>query len=566
MSLTLLHFSDIHFNQHHLDRWDPDEDLRREVVHDLRRVTAETGPADAVLITGDIAFSGQQSEYAALRGWLGEVAELACHDSAVVLMVPGNHDVDRTVAASSRVIQLAQERIRQTPDEGLDRELEEALRDRETGPTLLAPLEAYNAFAATFGCAITPNCPWWERQFALGHGYVLRMRGATSVLVSDHLDNDNNRRLAVPTQMVMLPQEPHTVAMLLAHHPREWTRRRDEIGDILDARARIQLYGHRHVFRPRVEVGNLIVHAGATHPERGNEWWPHYNVLQLDIVPEADSIALRAYVYPRKWYPREMRFGVDTDPDGVARRAFNLPLGDRTPPEPGAPPPVTLGPGTGSRADTVTPPPQPTSPAQDSVEGVHEETPAMEGAPATPVTGHAQTSHSYRDPKSSTAPVDASEHQDDTRNTQNDFGKKTVDTNADTDLQVPPVLRLVDRPFGGQRRATVSGRPDGRRSQAVHASGPTPKYSGQIKIEVCQRLYADWKDLADYFGVKDYERRTFDRGREPQGLWEWLERRGRLDELGEGLAQIGRSDLLPLLEVVPFPPFRADESGPHPGR
>ncbi len=142
MSLNLFHFSDIHFNRRHIDRWDPDEDLRREVVRDLERVTDKAGPADAVLITGDIAFSGQHNEYAALRGWLGKVAELACHDPGAVLMVPGNHDVDLKVAASSRVTRLAQERVRQIPDEDLDQELEEALRDAETGPSLLAPLGA----------------------------------------------------------------------------------------------------------------------------------------------------------------------------------------------------------------------------------------------------------------------------------------------------------------------------------------------------------------------------------------------------------------------------------------
>ena len=35
MSMTLFHFSDIHFNRRHIDWWDPDEDLRREVVREV---------------------------------------------------------------------------------------------------------------------------------------------------------------------------------------------------------------------------------------------------------------------------------------------------------------------------------------------------------------------------------------------------------------------------------------------------------------------------------------------------------------------------------------------------
>lgn len=68
------------------------------------------------------------------------------------------------------------------------------------------------------------------------------------------------------------------------------------------------------------------------------------------------------------------------------------------------------------------------------------------------------------------------------------------------------------------------------------------------KLTVCRRLGADWHDLADYFQIPSHERTRFERGREPQGVWEWLEARARLPELREALAYIGRTDLL---EFVP---------------
>ncbi len=158
-----------------------------------------------------------------------------------------------------------------------------------------------------------------------------------------------------------------------------------------------------------------------------------------------------------------MRFGVDTDPDGVDHRTFTLPLGDRAPAQPAATTPVSLGFGTGSPPFTVTTPPPSISPAQDRAEAAPADAPAMEGSPATTVTEDAQTVHSHRDPKSSTAP--ASDREDAKRNTQNDFGQKTADTSADTELQVPSILRLVDRPFGGDRRVTVSWQPQGSKSR-----------------------------------------------------------------------------------------------------
>lgn len=70
---------------------------------------------------------------------------------------------------------------------------------------------------------------------------------------------------------------------------------------------------------------------------------------------------------------------------------------------------------------------------------------------------------------------------------------------------------------------------------------------GQVKIQLCQRLISDWQNLADYFEIPTADRACFEKGREPQQVWEWLESRGRLAELAEGLRFIDRSELADLL-------------------
>jgi hypothetical protein len=77
------------------------------------------------------------------------------------------------------------------------------------------------------------------------------------------------------------------------------------------------------------------------------------------------------------------------------------------------------------------------------------------------------------------------------------------------------------------------------------------RYSGQTKIAVCSRLLADWPQLADYLDVPLPDRARFDRGREPQGVWEWLEARGRLADLAGALAAIDRNDLVEVLQSRP---------------
>ena len=79
-------------------------------------------------------------------------------------------------------------------------------------------------------------------------------------------------------------------------------------------------------------------------------------------------------------------------------------------------------------------------------------------------------------------------------------------------------------------------------------SGTRRSYSGLVKIEVCERLGDDWKKLADYFEIPSSDQRRFERGFEPEGVWDWLEKRRRLGDLPDGLENIRRSDLVQVLD------------------
>lgn len=70
------------------------------------------------------------------------------------------------------------------------------------------------------------------------------------------------------------------------------------------------------------------------------------------------------------------------------------------------------------------------------------------------------------------------------------------------------------------------------------------QFSGKAKLSVCHRLVQDWADLADYFEIPLYQRTRFLYGREPQGVWEWLEQRDKLYALEDALKAINRDDLV----------------------
>ena len=73
------------------------------------------------------------------------------------------------------------------------------------------------------------------------------------------------------------------------------------------------------------------------------------------------------------------------------------------------------------------------------------------------------------------------------------------------------------------------------------------KYGGKVKIAICDRLHDSWGKLADYLDIPSADRKRFEKGLEPQGVWEWLEARNRLAELEPALTAI-RPDLVEILQ------------------
>src|SRR5262245_13539181 len=85
MALHVLQLSDIHFTTRIDEETTVHDDVRRELVADLRVLRDRIGqPVQAVTLTGDIAFSGKRGEYALAAQWLDQIIEVCgCPHTAV---------------------------------------------------------------------------------------------------------------------------------------------------------------------------------------------------------------------------------------------------------------------------------------------------------------------------------------------------------------------------------------------------------------------------------------------------------------------------------------------------
>ncbi len=96
--LRLLHLSDLHERgSREGEPWRRRRVLGDAWLHNLDELKA-TGPFDLVCFTGDAADWGLADEYAAVTGFFRETLRQLDVPPERFFLVPGNHDVCRTVA------------------------------------------------------------------------------------------------------------------------------------------------------------------------------------------------------------------------------------------------------------------------------------------------------------------------------------------------------------------------------------------------------------------------------------------------------------------------------------
>jgi hypothetical protein len=231
--LVFVHLSDIHFRKGEAgDIHDLTGVLRHELERDLRVVQARLAKIHGLIVSGDIAFGGKKEEFDYALGWLESLREQVDCPKEGVMVTPGNHDVDRDLVHAG-VLKL-QNKIRAKPSlERRDAKLAELLRDSAVGDQLLAAHGAYNTFAANYGCRITRIAPFWERDFPLAYGSVLKFRGISSTFISGPADDPDTGRMFYGGAQRQLLRHDGVHRVVVGHHPPSWTLGSEKFATLL---------------------------------------------------------------------------------------------------------------------------------------------------------------------------------------------------------------------------------------------------------------------------------------------------------------------------------------------
>ncbi|PHV10315.1 metallophosphoesterase [Chitinimonas sp. BJB300] len=289
--MRILHLADIHFRSPEClnPTTDPDVAFRSRLEADLVELcTNDNIPVDIILVGGDIAFKGHVDEYEVAKRWLLRLAKLCGCGPSGILTVPGNHDMNRSICASVAVSNAQDAIAKEVGDHERDRQMSRQLGDDRTGTDLFKPLEAYNEFAAQFGCSVYPKHPFWQKDLELAEDVTLRIFGLTSVLISGAGDRDSAPgQLFLGSAQVVLNPQNDVMNLVLCHHPPSWFSDESRADGLINARAQLQFFGHEHKQRGQRPPEYFRFMAGAVNPDRREpQWDPGYNLVDLEVVGE----------------------------------------------------------------------------------------------------------------------------------------------------------------------------------------------------------------------------------------------------------------------------------------
>lgn len=297
---SFIQMSDIHFKSSSGDPYDIDTELRSAMIRDLKNnVLKHIGNIKGILVCGDLAFSGQKEELEIAKEFLNEITMLLELSLTDVFCVVGNHDVDQNVIKRSHIIELLQSELKKVDDtdsDKLDSILRKIQKDVHIQGLLYKPIDNYNQFADSLLCNYTVDKPNWERDFELNEKYTLRLWGMNSTLISSHKDHlDEERKMVINNKQIPEPQD-NVIYMTLCHHPTKcWNN--EQLVTMMDGRAKIQLYGHKHLQIIDANEQRITINSGALQPERGKDWIPLYNWISLKVVDNELIVKIFPRIY-----------------------------------------------------------------------------------------------------------------------------------------------------------------------------------------------------------------------------------------------------------------------------
>ncbi len=259
-TFTWMHLSDIHFNQKTDIGWT--DSLDRSLValtNFFKNKDRDYLLPETIFVTGDIAFSGKKEEYDNATRFLDELSSILSIDKHSFFIVPGNHDITKTVVEERlKDMRSKDKNAKIKLLDSNDFENEGTLRD------YLKPFENYNKWCRSYLknniFAVSPDHMYSFNRYLTKNELEIGVIGINTSLnsesriveeVSDIFTDQGRVRIGenITSEIekkISSQLDPVDLVFTLGHHPINWSNNINEI-KIIRKYSDFYLQGHIHI-------------------------------------------------------------------------------------------------------------------------------------------------------------------------------------------------------------------------------------------------------------------------------------------------------------------------------
>jgi len=327
-SLHILHISDIHYA---LEKGPTITQIFHEFLQDIKkwRYQHNNEKIHSICLTGDIAFSGQKSQYDSIYEKIDAILEAAGCSKDNIFIIPGNHDVQEYDKISDRG-KAALEEVWQNKKNIDSLMLSHVDHYRE----FHAKFTHYYRFLETSGyhSSLTERYDgsfktWYSRKLK---DFPVRIIGLNSALFCLQKYSEYGKIRMGKTQFLeaymkgkQLGESNGELCILLTHHPIDWLeeKEKDELIKLIDRYSVIHLHGHIHrldINEVRSFSGStyILVGTGSIYGQKGTNDINTYHIMTLDFAKK------KVRIWGRRWVPEMGKWTVYADNN---RNTFSFP-------------------------------------------------------------------------------------------------------------------------------------------------------------------------------------------------------------------------------------------------
>ena len=274
--------------------------MLKEMCRHIQQQRSGVSAFDFILVTGDIAFSGQAAEYAIAEQFFNDLSLTSGVPRNRIFCVPGNHDIDRS--KQKMAFQGARSALEDSNS------VDSLLSDVGELQNLLTRQVSFREFQESY--FTDQNRHWTDDRLA----YTSNIRiedlsiaivGLDSAWLAEGGDGDHGKLLIGEKQVInamrsaLAYDSTPNVIIVISHHPFHLLKEFDHLPVQTRVERDAHFFHHGHLHQPSTRLSGplgskcLTVAAGASYTTRHS--FNAYSIVELDLFDAVRGVSTLVY-------------------------------------------------------------------------------------------------------------------------------------------------------------------------------------------------------------------------------------------------------------------------------